>query len=534
VENFANGLDLRRSPDTAPPGSLRVLRNAFINEGGEIEKAKAFYRHPELTAYGQTANYKGRITGPHRIEVATLGFAYLYRHRHNSLPTSGWTAGGGGVAASRSAGVSAGYPVTIWAMKSTNAMVDYDTLFHAPSVAHFGTETHIIERFEPTVASSVDVQHFEIAHDSAGQPTGETVITANNNRRAFMMLRDKLYVDLYRQVAASAVGNPGDMAGTGSGIFDTRTQSYPIGLIVGFGEYFGQLVVIGTRGAQFWSVDPDFAKNQYDRTIPLSALAPRAIIGYGDGDVAYLGRDGVRSLRARDSSNIAAVADFGSPIDRLIRGELAEGGVFTETTNGTARRSDLYYHLPIMQIHPSTGALWLFLKDKIWVYTNYPAAGVRAWSQFDLPTPDPANVSARAGTLKSRWAADACQFVDDIAFRNFADETYIYGGLDGAAYDSSMCEVVTPHMDMGKPGAEKDLAGVDLSCLGTWTIQVSLDPTNVVWETIATVTNSTFRLTGILPIDLKASHIALRLTSTSASLARIGQIVLYYDEGAKK
>jgi hypothetical protein len=56
----------------------------------------------------------------------------------------------------------------------------------------------------------------------------------------------------------------------------------------------------------------------------------------------------------------------------------------------------------------------------------------------------------------------------------------------------------------------------------------------VVWETIATVTNSTFRLTGILPIDLKASHIALRLTSTSASLARIGQIVLYYDEGAKK
>jgi hypothetical protein len=38
VQNFASGLDLRRSAETAPPGSLRVLTNAFINEGGEIEK----------------------------------------------------------------------------------------------------------------------------------------------------------------------------------------------------------------------------------------------------------------------------------------------------------------------------------------------------------------------------------------------------------------------------------------------------------------------------------------------------------------
>src|SRR6187397_1019760 len=44
VENFAAGLDNRKSPLTAPGGTLTRLKNAAVNPGGEIEKRRAFVK----------------------------------------------------------------------------------------------------------------------------------------------------------------------------------------------------------------------------------------------------------------------------------------------------------------------------------------------------------------------------------------------------------------------------------------------------------------------------------------------------------
>ena len=42
IAGFQTGIDLRKSPLTAPPTSLRVLTNAHITPGGEIEKRSQF------------------------------------------------------------------------------------------------------------------------------------------------------------------------------------------------------------------------------------------------------------------------------------------------------------------------------------------------------------------------------------------------------------------------------------------------------------------------------------------------------------
>lgn len=42
IENFAAGLDTRRHPMVAPPGSLRLCENGHITRGGEISKRRAF------------------------------------------------------------------------------------------------------------------------------------------------------------------------------------------------------------------------------------------------------------------------------------------------------------------------------------------------------------------------------------------------------------------------------------------------------------------------------------------------------------
>ena len=36
VTDFKAGLDVRKTPLTAPGGSLRILENAILNQGGEV------------------------------------------------------------------------------------------------------------------------------------------------------------------------------------------------------------------------------------------------------------------------------------------------------------------------------------------------------------------------------------------------------------------------------------------------------------------------------------------------------------------
>ena len=49
VENFSAGLDTRRHPLTARPGTLQTLKNAHVSRGGEIEKRKKFATFASLT-----------------------------------------------------------------------------------------------------------------------------------------------------------------------------------------------------------------------------------------------------------------------------------------------------------------------------------------------------------------------------------------------------------------------------------------------------------------------------------------------------
>lgn len=50
VENFSAGLDTRRHPLTARPGTLQTLKNAHVSRGGEIEKRKKFVKKFEFSS----------------------------------------------------------------------------------------------------------------------------------------------------------------------------------------------------------------------------------------------------------------------------------------------------------------------------------------------------------------------------------------------------------------------------------------------------------------------------------------------------
>ena len=48
VTDFKAGLDVRKTALTAPGGSLRILENAVLNQGGEVEKRLAFVHKTQM------------------------------------------------------------------------------------------------------------------------------------------------------------------------------------------------------------------------------------------------------------------------------------------------------------------------------------------------------------------------------------------------------------------------------------------------------------------------------------------------------
>jgi len=535
VESFSSGMDLRKRLDTAKPGSLRTLTNAFINEGGEIEKRKAFVLNSTLTEYTQTANYRGKVSGPHPI--ASQVDAVFFRHRHNSLPGS-WTAGSGSLARSTTLQASSGRPLKVWAMKSTIAQDTPDGIMHAASVAAYAEFSYVVETYFQNDGTRQS-EFVEVEHAGSGEPTAETEITANEDRRFQITHRSKGYViNNGNTLFATATGDPGDMAGTGSGSIDCRTQGVPIGRLLSLAEFFGQVVVFGQRGCQFWEMNATFASNQYIRSIALEMLGTRTPTPYLYGDVLYLGRSGIRSLRAQDSSNVAHVNDVGSPIDSVIKGvaryeDSTAEYVFSDDQGWQLRNAFFDTTMPTGIVHPESGQFWLCYRDTIYVLSVHPDSKVRAWSTFTLPTPADDGVNDLA-LEKRAWVADICPIREDLIFRTVNDEVYIYGGPAGDVYDDCEVEVITPHMDMGSPQTVKTIHSIDISCEGTWLVEISTDPENIEWQDIGTVTQSTHTLGDCLPADLTLTHFALRLTSTSEEAAKVAQIAVEYTPDSNK
>lgn len=535
ISNFASGMDKRRSPETAASGSLRKLRNAFINEGGEIEKRKAFVQQADLTGYGQDAAFKGKIAGPFPCPGARD--AVFFRHREDSLP-SGFSAGAGSIAAYVQDVDAATSRVlhTFWVQKSTLALPGVQALLHGASGSEFSSTFYAVESHVLSDLSR-DFQHVEVTFTGT-EPTSEAEVAANDGRAFQRVLKNKGYVTSGRTLYGSAVGDPADMSGTGSWTNDLTTQGTPIGDAVALGDYFGQLVVFGDQGMMFWQVDPDPDLNQYLRTVSGSVFAPRTITGYSDGDILFLDRSGVRSLQARDSSNQARVSDIGSPIDSEIRDLIAPDGNDTDPLFGQIApevQNSLFYNLATGIVHRDTGHFWMALREKVYVLSRYPSAKVLAWAEFDLPSPSAD--AGLAGPNKAGWVADWCPIGDSVVLRNLADEVYVYGGSDGDTYDDAQVEIITPFMDFGRPGSTKNFNGIDIVCDGEWLIEFSTEyrgnERDVFWAPVAEVIDGT-RDGAKLSMDATGTQIALRLTSRSEFKAKVSELVIHYIEGNQK
>jgi hypothetical protein len=539
ISNFANGRDLRRSSETAPSGTLRILRNAFVNEGGQIEKRRAWVKQADVTAYAQHPLNKGRVVGP--VRCPNCENTVFFRHRSPMLPDAPFEAGPSGDSARlRVTDPNSGAILRqFWVQRSAIDMPGAAALLRAHVSSEFSSNAYVVESFLDPATRQMRFQHVYVPHTNS-EPSSEDHVTDNEGRPAQMVLASKSHVASGNTLFASALGDPTAMTGTGAGSTDLTNQGLPIGQAVALAEYFGQLVIFGRRGVMFWSVDPDFDQNQYLRAMEAAIFAARTATAYSGGDVLFLTRGGVRSLQARDSSNEARVSDVGSPIDLEIRRLLDLDPDDTEPLFGAltgAVNNQPYYNTATGIIHHDTGQFWLALRDQVHVLTRYPSARVLAWATFDLPEIDLASEEGPNGAIKGRWVADWCEMDQTVILRNFADEVYVYGGDTGAEYDDALVEVTTPFMDMGRPGSNKHFRGLDLVCDGEWFVEfATIDPGDerfIQWQPIGQMTGST-RAKAKVAFQAQGVQIAFRLTCKQQGRARLSEILVHYNEASQK
>jgi len=274
-------------------------------------------------------------------------------------------------------------------------------------------------------------------------------------------------------------------------------------------DYGGDLAVFGRRHIFVWNIgatpggDPenvgDFKKQTIHGT---GTFAPHSVTPWGQTDVMYLDISGIRSLRARDSSEQAFSADIGNMIDSLVREKIA------------ALTADQKRYNVWALVEPRSGRLWMALYDQIFVLTFYPSSRISAWTYYDA-------TEAPVEYLISS---------DDSVYWRSGDNIMIYGGEEGDEYDDTEGLARIPYIDADKPATSKNWSAIDAAIYGTWTVRGSFDPTlPTALDLLATITKSTYQQQKIA-INGESPALSLELKTTFVGPAKIGNASLHYTD----
>lgn len=525
VDNFNGGMDVRRNTASPAGGTVREIRNAFVNRGGEIERRRKWYELEKLTTNNRLAANQQRTIGP--IKSFRADGVYFLTHTEPGVDAD-WTAVGNGVEDQDN-----NYFFGVYGMGSTApAVEDFNrvlstSFFTDQMIVSYSnvqtTSNSVTATLDVNFSSNVSVPDtaVAIAGVDGGFPSGAAAVLGDHLSKFTTLFGVGPNNFTLRKHVTDA---PETVTGTGAGTFDIRGQGSAVGRPLAITEYFSQVALFCEYGVQFWSVDPDPALFSYGRSIEgESVRGIRTVNGYTNGDVIYMSNTGIRSLRARDSSNFAVSTDVGSPIDSII-----------------LEKQKAHPYLPLLaisEVHYGLGQVWFFLGSEVYVLSDYRGSGIAAWAVFDLPDHDDAKEYAAyvldASNNANGWAMDVARLGETICLRMGTEEVFTYGVTDvdsAIHYDSTYTTTVLTHyFGVQDPFTDKVFNSVDVTASGTWTIEYSLDPENETWVEIYSGDGLTHGLADI-KIDMTAQLIAFRLTTTSASAASLSQIAVHYDK----
>lgn len=322
IDDFAGGLDTRKSAITSPAGTLQRLNDCTITPGGEITKRKAFVQVADLTGTFGLA--------------ATESTLYAFVASAKTPPSSGVP------------GVGLTYQVI---PNGNTRQTDFDT---------FDGGVYLVTADNGTNAN----HHYYNGVETQGSGKGYYVKTYGT----------KVYAVAGKYLYFSAVGDATNWTtGTGAGFVNLSMQDADGESLTTLEIYYDKLSIFSSEATQIWSVDTDPLQNVLDQVLRgAGTISPLGSLQYGSGDVLYLSQTGVRSIKARDASNSGAVSDIGSPVDFEIQ------NIYTQRGSG-------YFAQARAILEPIVGRFWMVFNDQIFVLSYFPGPKITAWSRYTVP-----------------------------------------------------------------------------------------------------------------------------------------------------
>lgn len=327
---------------------------------------------------------------------------------------------------------------------------------------------------------------------------------ASGTGRSLLTYKGKLYSTVLSLAYFCAIEGPTQWtSGTGYGNINFANQDEGSESLLALEVYQGNIGVFSRNNVQVEYVAADPSANALLHSIRKTGTrAGRSVLAYGNNDVFYLANTGIRSIRARDSSNAPYVNDVGTFIDPYVLEVIdAQGGSVVADSHAI--------------IEPREGRYWLAIGDKIFVFSYFPGSKISAWSIYE------------PGITFSAFAT-----VGERVFGRSGDTIYQYGGANGNTYPVAgevSVEIQLPFLTAGKPGTFKTLRGVDIVADKVWSVNFCFDPND------ESKVSETVTLRGVTPpygrpmVDGKSTHIAPNLSCSSGGRAVLSSVVIHFS-----
>jgi len=332
--------------------------------------------------------------------------------------------------------------------------------------------------------------------------------------RTALTFKTKLYstvgsITYFCGVDSPAHWDRDDLSNPGSNFINVASQSDGAQNLMVVQPYQGNLAFFAEKNIQVWSIDADEDNNVLLQTLRRTGtVASKSAVAYGDNDVFYLSNSGIRSIRARDSSNAAFVNDVGTKIDTLVQDHL---DTLTDTQIENA----------VGALEPRDARYWLSIGKYIYVFSYFPGSKISAWSRYDV-TDDIGASGVEQFAIK-----------DDRVYARAGDTIYLYGGDDDNTYPDDneiLCTVSLPFLDGKTPGTVKNFEGFDVALTGQWAVDLLVNPSDETkFISVGTIAETTYP-DGRMPAVHSTTHVAPKLVCSKAGPATISNLVIHYED----
>jgi len=459
VADVRLGVDRSRPIYAGASGSVWVAKNGHLTRGGDFEKRKAF-----VAKYALPANTFGM--------KATASSIYVFGSAAAPTVPSG---------------------ITYQQLAHADGVTAMTALLSAE--LYTGKIYAIAEYADGAVHHFYDGTRITDWDGGTGNPT--------TKGRTARTLQRKVYSAGGSLLSFSGVDTAtGWTTTTDTGAGQITMSNHLAGseTLTALAVYQAKLAVFSRYVVQIWLMFADPADNAQDQVLENTGTrAPKSVLSFGDNDVFYLADSGIRSLRARDSTNTAGVNDIGTSIDSLIGEWVAD-------------LTDDEVEAAVAVVEPYEGRFWMAIGEQIAVFSYFPSKKIAGWTWYE-----PGFTISDFTTLDGR------------VYARSGNTIYLYGGDDGAEYGTYEVELQLPFLSSGKPGHNKQVQGFDVAASGEWTVDLLVDPNDLdVEEHCGTLDGVTFG-NAFAGHASHHTHIAPRLRNETAGYASVSNVAVYFQ-----